>query len=69
MPRVHLFEFEDQKWFPAFLRNYGSDFLQFLANKTKLYKPVISIIVDALEQSKTTHIVDLGSGRWWRLDG
>jgi hypothetical protein len=25
MKRIHLFEFEDQKWFPDFLRNYGCE--------------------------------------------
>lgn len=62
MGRVHLFEFEDQKWFPDFLRNYITDFLQFLSNKTKLYKPIVPIIKKGLAQSKTNHIVDLGSG-------
>lgn len=62
MARIHLFEFEDQKWFPGFLRNYGTDFLQFLSNKTKMYQPVIPIIEKGLKQSNTTTIVDLGSG-------
>lgn len=62
MGRVHLFEFEDQKWFPAFLRNYGTDFLQFLANKTKMYKPVIPILERGLQSSGTNQIIDLGSG-------
>lgn len=62
MRRIHLFEFEDQKWFPSFLRNYGTDFLQFLSNKTKLYEPIIPIIVKGLQKSKTNQIVDLGSG-------
>ncbi|MFP2996855.1 hypothetical protein ABN763_13140 [Spongiivirga sp. MCCC 1A20706] len=62
MGRVHLFEFEDQKWFPSFLRNYGTDFLQFLSNKTKMYKPIIPIIKKGLKQSGTNQIIDLGSG-------
>lgn len=62
MGRIHLFEFEDQKWFPSFLRNYGTDFLQFLSNKTKLYKPIIPIIKKGLEQSGRHQIIDLGSG-------
>ena len=62
MGRIHLFEFEDQKWFPTFLRNYGTDFLQFLSNKTKMYKTVIPIIEKGLRKSKTNQIVDLGSG-------
>ncbi|WP_190811498.1 hypothetical protein [Flagellimonas sp. S3867] len=62
MGRLHLFEFEDQKWFPGFLRDYGTDFLQFLSNKTKLYKPVVPIIAKGLKKSGTNQIVDLGSG-------
>ncbi|MEW4925605.1 hypothetical protein [Algibacter sp. 2305UL17-15] len=62
MGRIHLFEFEDQKWFPIFLRNYGTDFLQFLSNKTKLYKPIVPILIKGLQKSKTNQIVDLGSG-------
>ncbi len=52
MGRIHLFEFEDQKWFPTFLRNYGTDFLQFLSNKTKMYKPIIPIIEKGLLKRK-----------------
>ena len=62
MKRVHLFEFEDQKWFPKSLRNYGTDFLQFLSNKTKLYKPIIPIIEKGLKEKGNTQIIDLGSG-------
>jgi len=62
MGRIHLFEFEDQKWFPTFLRNYGTDFLQFLSNKTKMYKPIIPVIEKSLGKSKTNQIIDLGSG-------
>ncbi|MEQ6124502.1 hypothetical protein AAON49_09895 [Pseudotenacibaculum sp. MALMAid0570] len=62
MGRIHLFEFEDQKWFPSFLRNYGTDFLQFLSNKTKMYKPIVPVLKKALEKSNTTQVIDLGSG-------
>ena len=62
MGRIHLFEFEDQKWFPSFLRNYGTDFLQFLSNKTKMYQPIIPILEKGLEKSRTHQIIDLGSG-------
>lgn len=62
MGRIHLFEFEDLKWFPSFIRNYGTDFLQFLSNKTKMYKPIIPIIKKGLEKSRTNQIIDLGSG-------
>jgi len=62
MGRIHLFELEDQKWFPSILRNYGTDFLQFLSNKTKMYKPVVPLIEKALKKSETNQIIDLGSG-------
>jgi hypothetical protein len=62
MSRIHLFEFEDQKWFPAFLRNYLTDFLQFISNKTGMYKPAIPILVNGLNKSNTHQIIDLCSG-------
>jgi hypothetical protein len=62
MGRIHLFEFEDQSWFPSFLRDYGTDFLGFLSNKTRMYKPAIPIIKEGLKKSKTNQIIDLGSG-------
>ena len=62
MGRIHLFELEDQKWFPSFLRNYGTDFLQFLSNKTKIYKPIVPVIAKGLKKSGTNQIIDLGSG-------
>lgn len=62
MGRIHLFEFEDLKWFPSSLRNYGTDFLQFLSNKTKMYKPIIPVLKDLLLETRSTHMVDLGSG-------
>ena len=62
MGRLHLFEFEDQKWFPSFLRNYGTDFLQFLSNKTKLYKPIIPVLEKGLSANGENVMVDLASG-------
>ncbi|MEQ9467258.1 MAG: hypothetical protein RLN88_07585 [Ekhidna sp.] len=62
MKRLHLFEFGDQKWFPDFLRDYETDFLQFLANKTKMYEPVIPLLDDLIQRSNARQIIDLGSG-------
>lgn len=62
MARIHLFEFEDLNWFPKIIRNYMTDFLQFLSNKSKMYKPAIPLIQEALENSNTNQIIDLGSG-------
>jgi len=62
MHRIHLFEFEDQTWFPSFLRNYVTDFLQFLSNKAKVYQPVVDVISSTLKTGHTSTIIDLGSG-------
>ncbi len=62
MKRVHLFEFEDQEWFPTFLRNYLTDFLQFLSNKSKLYQPILPLLTQKLKEDKANTIIDLASG-------
>lgn len=62
MARMHLFEFEDQKWFPDFLRDYGTDFLQFLSNKSKMYRSIIPVIEKGLKNANTNQVIDLGSG-------
>ena len=62
MGRIHLFEFEDKQWFPSFLRDYGTDFLQFLSAKTAMCKPIIPIIEKGLDIGRTHEILDLCSG-------
>lgn len=53
-----LFEFEDQPWFPATLRNYQTGFIGFLASHTGLYQAVPELLASAHPQC----IVDLASG-------
>ena len=70
MKRFHLFEWEDQEWFPVFIRNFGTDFLQFISNKTDFYQAVVPVIKKGLAQSCTDTIIDLasgGGGGWQRL--
>ena len=62
MSRLHLFEFEDLGWFPHFLRNYGTDFLQYVSNKMKIYQPIVTLLEEALVKSEQNRIIDLGSG-------
>ncbi|MEM6642400.1 MAG: class I SAM-dependent methyltransferase [Bacteroidota bacterium] len=62
MKRVHLFEIEDQLWFPSFLRDYMTDFLQFLSNKAEVYRAVVPLVREKLKESKQHTIVDLASG-------
>ncbi len=69
MARMHLFEFEDQKWFPGFLRMYVTDFLHFLSIKAGVFKNVIPMMVENLVRLNTTTIIDLGSGSGGGLVG
>lgn len=62
MKRYHLFEFEDLSWFPKFIRNYGTDFLQFITNKMDMYKEITPILVKGVRKSKHKKIIDLASG-------
>jgi len=56
------FEFEDQSWFPGFIRDSMTDYLRFLFRKLDLYKPVLPILEDALVKSGSDRILDLCSG-------
>lgn len=62
MNRIHLFEFEDLEWFPKALRDYGTDFLQFLSNRTKLFRPALPKLRQLLDDTGSTEIIDLASG-------
>ncbi|MEZ4772146.1 MAG: hypothetical protein R3D00_03115 [Bacteroidia bacterium] len=70
MPRLHLFEFEDLSWFPSLIRNYMTDFLQFVVNKFNFYGGIIPLLKKGLTHSGGTTVIDLasgGSGPWLRL--
>jgi len=60
--RFHLFEFEDQSWFPEFIRSGGTDYLRYMLVATDLYKPCIILLNDVLKQTGKAKIVDLCSG-------
>ena len=62
MKRIKGFEWEDQPWFPGFLRRYMMDFLRFVLNTGNLYKPVTQLLWQGIEQSGSRHVVDLCSG-------
>jgi hypothetical protein len=62
MKRFHALEWEDLPWFPTSWRNYGTDYLKFIATKLDIYKPILPILQKALEKSEQRHWVDLASG-------
>ena len=62
MKRLHLFEFEDQPWFPNVVREGMMDYLRFMISWIGIYDPVVPLLEEALTQSGETRIVDLCSG-------
>lgn len=70
MGRLHLFEFEDFAWFPAWLRDYETDGLQFFINTFGFYDSISPALEQLLEEAPAAEVVDLcsgGSGPWIRL--
>ncbi|MCO5260392.1 MAG: hypothetical protein M9916_09635 [Crocinitomicaceae bacterium] len=62
MRRFHALEWEDLKWFPTSWRDFGTDYLKFIATKFDIYKPILPLIRKAMEKSEQNHWVDLASG-------
>jgi hypothetical protein len=62
MKRVNVLELEDEKWFQETLRNYGTDFLQEMATRTDMYKPIAPLLIETLKSTGNTQIIDLASG-------
>jgi hypothetical protein len=62
MRRFHLFELEDQSWFPAVIRDLATDYLQFIQTHFRLDRAMAPIVRRLLEETGARHIVDLCSG-------
>jgi len=60
--RFHLFELEDQAWFPAVIRDLATDYLQFIQTRFRLDRAMAPLVARVLEQSGTRRIIDLCSG-------
>lgn len=65
MPRVHLFEWEDQPWLPTALRDFITDHLKFAFSNPRaapMRRTVADILLPALKRSGADTIVDVCSG-------
>ena len=62
MKRYHLFEFGDQDWFPQFLKDMLTDYLNFTISLFKLHDPAIPILAKALDRKNEDQVLDLCSG-------
>lgn len=60
--RIHLFEFEDQSWFPVVLRKGMLDYLRYIFDKINIYKPITSLLKEVVDHSGRSKIIDLCSG-------
>jgi hypothetical protein len=62
IPRIHLFELEDQPWFPAVIRDLGTDYLHFMETKMGMHRPMVPVLADALRSSGAKTVIDLCAG-------
>jgi hypothetical protein len=62
MKRFHALEWEDLSWFPTSWRDYGTDYLNFIATKLDIYKPILPVIKAGLDSSGRQEWVDCASG-------
>lgn len=70
MRRMQLFELEDLPWFPALIRDAGTDFLHIILTLGNNYAPVAPLLARTLRESGARRIVDLcagGGGPWRRM--
>ncbi len=62
MPRMHLFELQDQPGFPAVLGDAGTAYLRTLSDKMGAADFLGPVVAEALDRSGATAWVDLCSG-------
>ncbi len=62
MGRLHLFELEDQPWFPAVLRNAGTAYLRLAADMTGQPASMAPKIAELLRATGVRRLIDLCSG-------
>ncbi len=70
MGRLHLFELEDQAWFPALWRGFGTDILQFNQTVIDQSAPLAAPLAAVARRTRARRFVDLcsgSSGPWGRL--
>jgi len=62
IPRLQLFELEDQPWFPATIRDLATDCMHFIEGRFGMHQPAVPLVAEILLMSQATCIVDLCSG-------
>lgn len=62
LPRLHLFELEDQPWFPTTIRDLATDYLHHVERAMALHRPVVQLLANGLKQTGERRVIDLCSG-------
>src|SRR5579884_574854 len=62
IPRLHLFEFHDQSWFPASFRDGMTECLRMYAVQLELDRVTAPLISEVLRMTGSNRMVDLCSG-------
>lgn len=62
LPRIHLFEWEDQPWFPAVWRDAMTDYLRRVEAKFQFHRHGLKPLQRLINQTGARRIVDLCSG-------
>lgn len=62
MPRIHIFELEDQPWLPRTLRDLATDYLAFLLSWLEPYRQIVPFLSQALITTGRQRLIDLCSG-------
>lgn len=62
LPRITLFEFNDQSWYPKLFRSYLTDILGYLITKHNIYSSINSMVKDSMKELDCNEIIDLCSG-------
>lgn len=62
MKRVHLFEFEDLKWFPNWIRICMTRLIMVMHKKFKTSEDMATLLAKLIKRTNKTKIIDLCSG-------
>ncbi|GAB2960139.1 hypothetical protein GCM10027048_29570 [Hymenobacter coalescens] len=60
--RLHLFEFEDQPWFPNAVRAGMMDYLRFMITHLHTYRPIAPLLAEGLRRTGQTQVLELCAG-------
>ena len=67
LPRFHLFEWEDQTFFPVSIRNALTQYLYMVWTVGQFYRGTLPVLNNVIEHTGRTQIYDLcsgGGGAW-----